>query len=95
MVLDLNPVTLWNFIFTSVIFILGIVGYIKTRNATSFFIGVAFGLFAFSHLVTLLGYAAPLELFLLTIRTFAYCAVIYALLCIGFMTCKTFRFWSN
>lgn len=85
MVLDVNPVTVWNLIFTSAIFIIGMMGYQKTRNQASFFIGVAFGLFAISHAVTLLGYAQQLELILLTLRTFAYVAVIYALLWIGFM----------
>ncbi len=89
MVLDLNPVTLWNLIFTSAIFILGMVGYQKTKNRTSFFIGLAFGLYAVSHFVTLLGYAQSLELLLLTIRTVAYVAVIYALLCIAFIPCRT------
>jgi len=88
MVLDLNPVTLWNIIFTTVIFILGMVVYQKTKNQVSFFIGLAFGLFAFTHFVTLLGYEQQLELVILTIRTFAYCAVIYALLLIGFMVKK-------
>lgn len=89
MVLELNPVTVWNIIFTSVIFILGMVGYHRTRNQASIFIGLAFGLFAFSHLVTLFGYAQQLELLLLTVRTFGYCSVIYALVYIGFMTSKT------
>jgi hypothetical protein len=89
MILDLNPVLLWNLIFTSVIFFLGMAGYQKTKNRTAFFIGLAFGLFAFSHLVTIIGYAEPLELLLLTVRTFAYCAVIYALLCIGFIPCRS------
>jgi uncharacterized membrane protein (UPF0136 family) len=89
MVLDLNPVTVWNLIFTSAIFVLGMVGYQKTKSRTSFFIGLAFGLYAISHVVTLLGYAQSLELFLLTIRTFAYVAVIYALLCIAFIPCRT------
>ncbi len=88
MILDLSPVLLWNLIFTSAIFLIGMAGYQKTKNRTSLFVGVAFGLFALSHLVTILGYAVPLELLLLTVRTLAYCAVIYALLCIGFIPCR-------
>lgn len=89
MALDLNPVILWNIIFTSVIFILGMVVYGKTRNLASFFIGIAFGLFAVSHIITLVGSGLSQELFLLVIRTFAYVSVIFALLCIGFIACKT------
>jgi len=86
---DLNPVTLFNFLFALVIFIIGVVGYQKTKNNTALSIGVAFGLFAFSHFVTLLGYAVPLEWFLLGIRALSYCIIIYALLCLGFTACKS------
>jgi hypothetical protein len=91
MALDLNPVILWNIIFTSAIFILGMVVYEKTRNLASFFIGIAFLLFAVSHVITLVGSGLSQELLLLIIRTFAYVVVIFALLCIGFISCKTTR----
>jgi uncharacterized membrane protein YhfC len=89
MVLELNPVTVLNFLLALVIFIIGVVAYQKTRNKTSLYIGVAFGLFAFSHLVTLLGYAQSLEWLLLVVRVISYCIIIYALLCLGFMICKS------
>jgi len=43
-------------------------------------VGIAFGLFALSHLATLLGFREAWETFLIALRTLAYLLVIYALL---------------
>ncbi len=78
MMLNLDPVTLVNFLLAFIILVLGIVEYKKSHNTTVLLIGTAFGLFALSHLVTLLGYAAILSWFLVIIRIIAYLTVIYA-----------------
>jgi len=82
MTLNLDPVTIANFLLAVIILVLGIVGYKKSRNTTVVLVGTAFGLFALSHLITLLGYAAMLEWFVVIIRIIAYLVVIYAILSI-------------
>jgi hypothetical protein len=82
MALNLDPVIIVNFLLTLIILVLGIVEYRKSRNTTVLLIGAAFGLFALSHLLTLLGYAAMLDWFIIIIRIIAYLIVIYAILCI-------------
>ncbi|HXX55246.1 MAG TPA: hypothetical protein VEI81_04055 [Methanoregula sp.] len=79
MALNLDPVTLLNFLLAVIILVLGTVEYASSRNTTVLLIGAAFGLFALSHLVTLLGYAALLSWFLVLIRLVAYFIVIGAM----------------
>jgi len=79
MTLNLDPVTVVNFILAVIILVLGMVEYAKSHNATVLFIGTAFGLFAISHLITLLGYADVLSWSLVIIRIIAYLIVIYAM----------------
>ncbi len=85
MTLNVDPVTMVNFLLAVIILVLGIVEYKKSHNTTVLLIGTAFGLFALSHLVTLLGYAAILSWFLVIIRIIAYLTVIYAMLGIVYM----------
>ena len=80
MTLNLDPVTIVNFLLAFIILVLGIVGYKESQNKTVLLIGTAFGLFALSHLITLLGYAAALDWFEIIIRIIAYLIVIYAML---------------
>lgn len=80
MTLNLDPVTIVNFLLAFIILVLGIVEYKKSHNATVLCIGAAFGLFALSHLITLLGYATILSWPLVIIRIIAYLTVIYAML---------------
>jgi high-affinity Fe2+/Pb2+ permease len=89
MTLNLDPVTIVNFILTFIILVLGIVEYTKSRNTTVLLIGTAFGLFALSHLIILLGYAAMLDWFEIIIRIIAYLIVIYAILGIVYMKNET------
>ena len=85
-------VTIVNLTLTIVILILGIWAFFKRKSdiaqgsgkATAIpdvalYIGVAFGLFAVSHALTLAGLAASLETFLIVIRTIGYLFVIFAL----------------
>jgi len=78
--LSLDPVTVVNFFLALIILVLGMVEYKKSHNTTVVCIGAAFGLFALSHLITLLGYAAMLSGVLVVIRIIAYLTVIYAML---------------
>ena len=56
-----------------------LLGYRKRRDAVPLLIGIAFGLFGISHLVTLFGLAADWTNVLIAIRVLAYLTVIYAL----------------
>jgi glycerol-3-phosphate acyltransferase PlsY len=82
MTLTLDPVTVVNFLLGLIILLLGIFEYKKSSDTVVLLIGTAFGLFAFSHLLTLLGYAAALDWFIIVIRIIAYLVVIYAILVI-------------
>jgi uncharacterized membrane protein (UPF0136 family) len=62
-----------------IILALGIWAYVKKKNDVPLYIGIAFGLFAVSHLMTLLGLAAGLTVFLIIIRLMAYLLVVFAL----------------
>ena len=74
-----EPVTTTNFVLCIIILALGIWAYVKKKNDVPLYIGIAFGLFAVSHLMTLLGLAAGLTAFLITIRIIAYLPVVFAL----------------
>ena len=74
-----DPVTVINFVLCVVILGLGISVHGRKKDATALYIGVAFGLFAVSHLATLLGLAGVLTSALIIIRTLAYLIVILAL----------------
>lgn len=69
-----------NLILCVVIVVLGIVSYRKKDSMISLYIGLAFGLFGISHLVTLLGYRDILEPALIWLRTVAYLVVSIAIL---------------
>jgi hypothetical protein len=79
MVFNLDPVYLLNFALCTVIVILGAYAYRRKKSFIPLFIGVAFGLFAISHLTTLLDMAKALETPLIVIRALAYLTVIFAL----------------
>ena len=79
MILNPDPVVIVNLILCIVILSLGIYEYARTRSRVELYVGTAFGLFGLSHLLTLLGMAAALPVFLIVIRLLAYLLVIYAL----------------
>ena len=62
-----------------IIIALGIWTCIKKKVDWPLYIGIAFGLFGISHLVTLMGLASGLPYFLIAIRLIAYLLVIYTL----------------
>jgi len=72
-------VTVINLVLTTVILILGIWAFVKRKSDVALYIGIAFGLFAVSHALTLAGLAASLETFLIVVRTIGYLLVIIAM----------------
>ena len=74
-----EPTNTINLVLCLIILVLGFVGYKNKHSLTSLYIGTAFGLFGFSHLMTTLDLAATLEIPLIIIRTFAYLIVLYSL----------------
>jgi len=74
-----DPIYTMNLMFCVVILVLGYWGYKKKGDKVPLCIGVAFSLFGFSHLTTLLGFKETLTMFLIIIRTFAYLIVIFTL----------------
>ena len=79
MAFEWDPITFTNLILCMVIFALGYLGYLKTRNLLPIYVGVAFGLFGVSHFLTLAGFKSTLTVPLIIIRTVAYLLVIFAL----------------
>jgi uncharacterized membrane protein (UPF0136 family) len=75
----MDPVVLTNLILCIIILGMGIWEYIRTRSRVELSVGVAFGLFGVSHLLTLLGLSAGLTVPLIIIRTLAYLLVIFGL----------------
>ena len=75
----MDVVTVVNFVLAVVIFILGVALFGRKKSSLALYIGIAFGLYAVSHLVTLLGLAASLEIPLIVVRTLGYLIVIFAL----------------
>jgi len=62
-----------------VIVILGYLAYKKNKTVPALFIGIAFGIFGLSHILTVVGLGTSLMNFLIAIRTVAYLAVVLAL----------------
>ncbi|MGA2789550.1 MAG: hypothetical protein ABSF00_02145 [Candidatus Bathyarchaeia archaeon] len=75
-----DPITVVNFVLSIIIFVLGFALYGRKKNVMTLYIGIAFGLFAISHLATLLDLAATLTVPLIVVRAIAYIVVILALL---------------
>jgi len=82
--MDLDPIYLTNFILCVIILVLGIIGYKKRGDKTPLYIGIAFGLFGVSHLLTLVGLKETSTTFLIVIRTIAYLSVAFALYWVAF-----------
>ena len=78
MTFALDPIYLTNFILCVTILILGFVAYARSRDKAPLFIGIAYVLFAASHMVTLRGLEATLTTFLIVIRVIGYVLVAVA-----------------
>jgi len=79
-----DPIYLTNLILCIIILVFGCLGSIRSGDNTLLFIGIAFGLFGVSHLLTLLGLKEALTIALLVIRTLAYLTVVFALYRVAF-----------
>jgi hypothetical protein len=84
-------VTIINLVLTTLILILGICAFFKRKSdiaqgtskaiaipEVSLYIGIAFGLFAVSHALTLAGLATSLQTFIIIIRVSGYLLVMVA-----------------
>jgi len=74
-----DPMYIVNLVLCIIILALGCWGYRKTEDRVPLYVGIAFGLFGVSHLMTLLGLKEALETVLIVIRTLAYLIVVFAL----------------
>lgn len=79
MTINCGSIETINTVLCFVILILGILGYVKRRYRLSLAIGVAFGLFGISHIITILGLHGCLTDFLVAIRVIAYLIVAFTL----------------
>jgi hypothetical protein len=79
MVYVTDLVSVLNTVLCVIIVILGILVYLRKGQMNALLIGIAFGLFAISHIYTLLGLASIWESAMITARTSGYILVIAAL----------------
>ncbi len=68
-----------NLIFCIIIFLLGIWAYVKIKSLPALYIGIAFFLYAVSHVLGLMGLAESLNLVGLVTRIIGYLLTIYAI----------------
>jgi hypothetical protein len=61
----------------AIILVFGLIGWRRSGRAFPLYIGIAFGLFGISHLVTILGLKTTLEAPLIVVRTLAYLIVVF------------------
>jgi hypothetical protein len=78
MAIVFDPVVVMNLIFGLAILCLGILVYAKRKNVMGIYVAAGFGLFAESHLITLLGYGT-LSAVILPLRALGYIFVIIGL----------------
>ena len=79
----LDLFTLVNFVLSLLIFLFGCWSYIKTKNKAPCYIGVAFGLFSLSHLISLVGMESGLRDTIILVRAFSYFIVLTTLYRMG------------
>lgn len=84
MTVVLDPVYILNLVLCIIILGLGFLGYKKSKDKSPLYIGIAFGLFGISHLLTILGLRETLQVFLLAIRIIAYLMVAFTMFRIAF-----------
>lgn len=71
-------ITIINLILAVIVLVVGIWAYGRKKVAAPLLVGIAFGLFALSHLLTLLGLAGALNTLLIIIRIIGYLVAILA-----------------
>ncbi|MFH0764216.1 MAG: hypothetical protein V1927_04370 [Candidatus Omnitrophota bacterium] len=79
----MNLFVLVNFVLSFLIFAFGCRSYLKTKNKAPFYIGVAFGLFSLSHLMSLVGIQRDFRDTVILIRAFSYFIVLTTLYHMG------------
>jgi uncharacterized membrane protein YhfC len=72
-----DPIYLINLVLCVIILVFGLIGWRRSKGAFPLYIGIAFGLFGLSHLATILGQMAMLEVPLIVVRTLAYLIVVF------------------
>jgi uncharacterized membrane protein len=72
-----DPVTTVNLVLCIIILVLGVWGFNKKRDQVPLYIGMAFGLFGISHLMTILDLKDALTSFLVIIRVLAYLIIVF------------------
>lgn len=75
--------TLANFVISLIIFLFGCWAYMRTKDKAPFYIGVAFGLFSLSHLISLVGMQKDLRDTIILVRAFSYFIVLTTLYNMG------------
>ncbi len=78
MALVFDPVTVMNLIFDLVILCLGVFAYVKMKGVAGLVVGVGFGFFAVSYIITILGFGS-LTTVLVPLRVIGYLSVIAGL----------------
>ena len=68
-----------NTVLCIIIVILGCLTYRKNQKMPALFIGISFGIFGLSHILTMIGFGESLMNFLIAIRAIAYLLVVFAL----------------
>jgi uncharacterized membrane protein (UPF0136 family) len=68
-----------NTVLCLIIVIFGFLAYKKNQKMLALFVGIAFGIFGLSHIVTMLGLEKSLMNILIAFRSVAYLLVIFAL----------------
>jgi hypothetical protein len=79
-----DPITTVNLILCIIILVFGVIGARRSGKAFPLYIGIAFGLFGLSHLLTILGLKDALSGLLIVVRTAAYLLVAFALYRVAF-----------
>ncbi|MBM3155236.1 MAG: hypothetical protein FJ008_07875 [Chloroflexi bacterium] len=72
-------IALVNLLLTLIILGVGIWVYTRKKSDVALYIGIAFGLFALTHLFTLANLAAVLSILIIILRLAAYGLVLFAL----------------
>ena len=78
MISGFDVVNVINVLLCMAILFIGCTGYIRTKNKLPFHIGIAFGLFAVSHLISFLGMRKDLGITVILIRICGYLIMLLA-----------------
>jgi len=73
-----------NLVLCAIILVFGLIGWRRSGRAFPLYIGIAFGLFGLSHLATILGLKATLEVPLIVARILAYLIVVFTVYKVAF-----------